>query len=145
MKARFRAGIVEFYGASEASVVLANASGEKIGSVGRPLPGSAQVAIASYDAPTREVRRGPDGHVIAAAAGTPGLLIAKLEGEWQPLAARAPQAILRDVFAFGDAWYATRELAAMDADGDVFLGGRVDRLPPATATPRNHETTNDAA
>ncbi|MBK9072829.1 MAG: AMP-binding protein [Myxococcales bacterium] len=141
MKARFRAGIVEFYGASEASVVLVNASGEKIGSVGRPLPGSAQVAIASYDVEQRAVRRGADGHVLAMAAGAPGLLIAKLEGAWDQLGARAPQAILADVFAFGDHWYATRELATMDADGDVFLRGRVDR----PAQPATKLSTNDAA
>ncbi len=108
--------------------------GEKIGSVGRPLPGSAQVAIAGFDLQRGEVRRGPDGHVVALSAGEPGLLIAKLEGDWHRLAARAPHAILTDVFAFGDRWYATRELATMDADGDVFLVGRVDRATtPMTA------------
>ena len=39
LKQRFAGvGVLEYYASTEASAVLANASGEKIGAVGRPLP-----------------------------------------------------------------------------------------------------------
>ncbi|MEO8553146.1 MAG: alpha/beta fold hydrolase, partial [Kofleriaceae bacterium] len=42
-------GVLELYASTEASAVLANTAGKKVGSVRRPLPGSAHVAVAAWD------------------------------------------------------------------------------------------------
>ena len=53
-------GVCELYASTEAHVVLANASGKKIGSVGRPLPGSPEVVVAALDGDElRAQRRSP--------------------------------------------------------------------------------------
>ena len=47
---RFRpARVVEFYASTEAGAILVNLRDAKPGSMGRPLPGSAEVRIAAYD------------------------------------------------------------------------------------------------
>ena len=47
---RFKpARVLEFYASTEAGAILVNLSGAKPGSMGRPLPGSAEVRIAAYD------------------------------------------------------------------------------------------------
>lgn len=43
------AHVVEFFATTDGQAVLANVSGAKIGSKGRPLPGGGEVALAAYD------------------------------------------------------------------------------------------------
>ncbi len=43
------ARVLEFYASTEGDVVLVNVSGAKVGSKGRPLPGSAEVRVGAYD------------------------------------------------------------------------------------------------
>jgi putative long chain acyl-CoA synthase len=43
------ARVLEFYASTEAGAILVNLRGRKLGSMGRPLPGSAEVRIAAYD------------------------------------------------------------------------------------------------
>ena len=50
------AGIVEFYASTQGEVVLANVSGQKVGAMGRPLPGSARVRIAALDLERRQAQ-----------------------------------------------------------------------------------------
>ncbi len=55
-------GVLEFYASTEGTLVLANASGEKVGALGRPLPGSTDAAVAAYDWSRGEIvarRAGP--------------------------------------------------------------------------------------
>ena len=67
LTARFGAvGVLEFYASTEASAVLANADGGKIGAVGHPLPGSPELAIAAYDFDTDELVRDARGRRSAA-------------------------------------------------------------------------------
>ena len=53
------ARVLEFYASTEGDAVLVNLTGEKPGCKGRPLPGSAEVRIAAYDAEARRPARGP--------------------------------------------------------------------------------------
>src|SRR6185312_16258831 len=53
-------GVLELYASTEANAVLANTAGKKIGSVGRPLPGSAHVEVAAWDDLADDFVR--DGH-----------------------------------------------------------------------------------
>ena len=38
-------GVLEFYASTEGTLVLANAAGEKVGALGRPLPGARRVRV----------------------------------------------------------------------------------------------------
>ncbi len=50
VQTRFKpARVLEFYASTEAGAILVNLRGAKPGSMGRPLPGSAEVRIAAYD------------------------------------------------------------------------------------------------
>lgn len=110
-------GVLEFYASTEGTAILANLSGEKIGSVGRPIPGSSEVALAAYDPVAGELIVTSKGFVRPAARGDIGLLLSRVArkggtGDSRPL---------RNVFDRGDAWQDTGELLQEDEDGDFWL------------------------
>lgn len=126
--ARFRsAGVLEFYATTEGNAVLANASGEKVGSVGRPLPGSAELAIVAYDFERGEpVLDGARLH-RKVAPGEAGLLLAHID-ERHPMASYdgtlgRDGRVRRDVFVPGDAWYVTGDVMRRDEEGDYYFLG----------------------
>jgi putative long chain acyl-CoA synthase len=110
-------GVLEFYASTQGNAVLANVAGEKIGSAGRPLPGSAEVAIASYDPIKRALLRDESGYCIAAREAEIGLLLARVDVDRGAIEGNP----MRSVFKAGDAWYATDQLCRKDADGDLFV------------------------
>ena len=138
-----RLRILEFYSATEGTVVLVNTSGDKIGAIGREMTGVVKTAILRWDADANAIVRGADGRPVPVVGAEAGLLIARIQSasgarEWpgadvHPLAAFAgytdPVAteakVLRDVFAPGDAWFDTGDLVSRDADGDHFFVDRV--------------------
>ena len=111
------AGVLEFWGSAERGAILANVSGVKVGSVGRPLPGAATVRLARYDLATGEMVRKPDGFVAPAAPGELGLMLT------QDRVSIFTEAALKDVFGPGDTWQPTSSLFRCDADGDFWLEG----------------------
>ncbi|MFN8161477.1 MAG: AMP-binding protein [Solirubrobacterales bacterium] len=110
------AGIVEFWAATEAGAILANVSGAKPGSVGRPLPGSAEVRVARYDLGAGRLVEGPDGFAVPCGPGEEGILLAR--GEGMPDGAAE---LLRGAFERGDSWVSCESLFCRDADGDHWL------------------------
>lgn len=110
-------GVLEFYASTESNAILANVSGQKAGSVGRPIPGSADVAIATYDARKGTLVHDASGFCSTVTPGTTGLLLARVDRERGALEGKP----LRSVFEKGDAWYATSDLFRADADGDYRL------------------------
>ncbi len=110
------AGIVEFWAATEGEAILANVSGAKPGSVGRPLPGSAEVRLARFDFETGRPAEGPDGFAIACRDDEEGILLARSGPE---TTAAAPA--LRGMFERGDSWISAESLFRRDADGDYWL------------------------
>jgi putative long chain acyl-CoA synthase len=123
-------GVLELYASTEASTVLANARGKKIGSVGRPLPGSPEVAIAAWSFPDDDFARGADGRLRHAGPGEPGMLVAQLSARTATDAAAHvdPDRLRRDAFAPGDVWFVTGDFFEVDADGDHWLVDRRDQL-----------------
>ena len=109
--------VLEFYASTEGNAILANLSGEKVGSVGRPLPGSAEVAIAAYDYHNQSLVQEPSGYCRAVADGHCGVLLARVERERGAVEGKP----LRSVFERGDAWYMTSDLFLRDDDGDYWL------------------------
>jgi len=115
--------VLEFYATTEGNAILANLSGEKIGCVGRPFAGSADVEIAAYDLAGHELVREPSGFGRRCADDETGLLLVRVERDRGALASGRP---LRGVFAGGDAWIATQDLFRRDEDGDYWLVDHLD-------------------
>ena len=119
-------GVLEFYASTEASAVLANASGTKRGAVGHPLPGSPALAIAAFDFDTAELVRDPSGRLVRAKVDQPGMLVARLDSARgiADLAHIAPTRLLHDAFGPGDTWFVTGDLLTIDGDGDYWYVDR---------------------
>ena len=113
---RFKpARVVEFYASTEAGAILVNVRGAKLGSMGRPLPGSADVRIAVYDLETEGLALDRAGFAQRCAVDEVGMLLARVSpGE---LLSITP---LRSLFERGDAWVVTGDLFRRDADGDYW-------------------------
>ncbi len=108
------AGVLEFYASTEGEAVLGNTSGRKVGSKGRPLPGSADVAVAAYDVDAGRLVEREDGFAVRCDPGEVGMLLARVDRGRGHTGATP----LRGVFARDDAWLATGDLFVVDEDGD---------------------------
>jgi putative long chain acyl-CoA synthase len=111
------ARIVEFYASTQGEVVLANVSGQKIGAMGRPLPGSARVRIAALDLDAGKLKSTDDGFARECDTNEIGVLVSEVDPDVNPTA----ETPLRGVFRPDDAWVATGDLFRKDADGDFWL------------------------
>jgi len=110
------AHIVEFFATTDGQAVLANVSGAKIGSEGRPLPGGGHVELAAYDVDDDLILEDDRGFVRLAQAGEVGVLLAHPRGPIDPTAS-----VKRGVFAPADTWVSTEYLFRKDDDGDFWL------------------------
>ena len=113
------AHVVEFFATTDGHAVLANVSGAKIGSKGRPLPGAGHVELGAYDAEHDLILETDRGLVRVPDAGEVGVLLAEPRGPIDPTAS-----VKRGVFAPADTWISTEYLFRRDADGDFWLVGR---------------------
>ena len=107
------ARVVEFFATTEGQAVLANVSGARIGSKGRPLPGAGRVELAAYDAERDVILEDERGFVQIAEVNQTGVLLPQSNGPIDPTAS-----VKRGVFAPGDTWISTEYLFRRDADGD---------------------------
>lgn len=115
---RFRpAPAIEFFASTEGNAVLVNLTGEKIGSVGRPLPGGADLSIAAWDLDRGALVERGNGFAERCKRGGVGLLLAEISPERGEVEGRP----LRGVFEPGDAWLDTGDLVRRDRDGDYWL------------------------
>jgi putative long chain acyl-CoA synthase len=118
-------GVLELYASTEANTVLANAAGKKIGSVGRPLPGSAEVAVAAWSFADDNFVRDGAGRLLHARLDEPGMLIARLSHRaGSDVAHIDPQRLIRDAFDPGDTWFVTGDIFEVDAVGDYWFVDR---------------------
>lgn len=113
------AHVVEFFAATDGLAVLANVSGVKIGSKGRPLPGAGRVELGAYDAEHDLILENDRGFVQIADINEVGVMLAQSRGPIDPTAS-----VKRGVFAPADTWISTEYLFRRDADGDYWLAGR---------------------
>ncbi|HET7075020.1 MAG TPA: acyl-CoA synthetase [Mycobacterium sp.] len=113
------AHVVEFFATTDGQAVLANVSGAKIGSKGRPLPGVGRVELGAYDAEHDLILENERGFVQIAEPNQIGVLLAASKGPIDPTAS-----VKRGVFAAADTWISTEYLFYRDDDGDYWLAGR---------------------
>lgn len=113
-------GVLELYASTEANAVIANASGKKIGALGRPLPGSPELAVAAYDFATHDLVRDGRGRLVRARLDEPGMLVAELTPR-ADIAHIDPRRLIRDAFDVGDTWFVTGDLAKVDTLGDYWF------------------------
>jgi putative long chain acyl-CoA synthase len=118
--------VVEFYASTEVGAILANVRGAKLGSMGRPLPGSAEVRIAAYDFDGEGLVLGRDGFAKRCGVDEVGMLLARVNPN-DPISVTP----LRSLFARDDAWAATGDLFRRDAGGDYW---RVDGVADVIRT-----------
>jgi putative long chain acyl-CoA synthase len=118
------ARVVEFYASTEGEAILVNLTGAKAGSIGRPLPGAAEVRIAAWDEIEDKLLLGRDGFAREVPQGEIGMLLART----QPGTRSNREDALRSVFRRDDAWIPTGDLCWQDDDGDYWLLDRVDAL-----------------
>jgi putative long chain acyl-CoA synthase len=111
------ATVVEFFASTEGNAVLVNLTGEKVGSLGRPLPGGGEVGIAAWNLEEGQLVERESGFAGECKSGEIGLLVERVERERGDLGERP----LRSVFEAGDAWRSTRDLVRIDEEGDYWL------------------------
>ena len=109
------ARVLEFYASAEGEAILANVATATVGSMGRSLPGTAEVRIVAYDVQQRRLVAGADGMGRECDVDETGLLVARL-----PSGSPARNA-LRSVFARDDAWQPTGDLFTRDKHGELWL------------------------
>lgn len=142
---RFNTHVLEFYATTEGNAVLANVTGQRVGSLGKPLPGTAEIALAAYDFERGELLKGPDGKLVRCHADQPGVLIARID-PGHPMASfdgyvddrDSARHIVRNAFDPGDAWFATGDVLRLDSDGDYWF---VDRTGDLVKTARGPVST----
>jgi putative long chain acyl-CoA synthase len=113
------AHVVEFFATTDGQAVLANVSGAKIGSKGRPLPGAGRIELGAYDTENDLILEDDRGFVQVAGVNEVGMLLAASNGPIDPSAS-----VKRGVFAAGDTWISSENLFRRDEDGDYWWLGR---------------------
>jgi putative long chain acyl-CoA synthase len=110
--------VLEFYASAEGEAILANVSGRSVGSMGKPLPGTAEVKVAAFDLRAGRLQLTPEGLGRECRVDEVGLLLARVK----PVDAGA-EGTLRGVFEKGDGWRSTGDLFLRDEYGDLWLAG----------------------
>ncbi|MBW0011975.1 acyl-CoA synthetase [Mycobacterium sp.] len=133
------ARVVEFFATTDGQAVLANVSGAKIGSKGRPLPGVGRVELGAYDTEHDLILENDRGFVQVAETNQVGVLLAASNGPIDPTAS-----VKRGVFAPADTWISTEYLFYRDSDGDYWLAGRRGSVVHTARGPVYAEPVTDA-
>ncbi|MCA9606849.1 MAG: AMP-binding protein, partial [Myxococcales bacterium] len=130
-------GVLEFYASTEGNAVLANASGEKVGALGQPLPGATDMSIVAWDFRNDDFVRDEQGFLQRCGVDREGMLIARVD-RGHPMAGfdgyvggSDRERIAEGVFEAGDRWFVSGDLLRQDADGDFWF---VDRLSDVVRT-----------
>ncbi len=137
--ARFgNVNVLEFYASPEGTGVLANVAGEKIGSLGRPLPGENHMLLVAFDFEKQRALRDRDGLCIEAGVDEPALLLSRIDTAQAMTTfdgyvdSQANESRIRhDVRRRGDTWFVTGDVMHRDGKGDYWY---LDRLSDVVRT-----------
>ncbi len=139
---RFDVGVLEFYATTEGNAVLANVAGHKVGALGKPLPGTTDMALVGFDFANNRITRDRDGKPERSFTNQPGMLIARIDAG-HPMGAfdgyvddrEASGRTLRDVQEAGDTWFITGDILRTDADGCYWFVDRATDMVRSAAGP----------
>ena len=139
--------MLEFYASTEGNAVLANARGDKPGSLGQPLPGATDMSIVAYDFRTDAIIKDEQGFLQRCGVDRAGMFIARIDRGYAMAGfdgyldkPSTESRVLRDAFEPSDAWFITGDLLRQDADGDYYF---VDRLSDVVRTSDGPVFTRD--
>jgi putative long chain acyl-CoA synthase len=121
--------VLEFYASADGEAILANLTGRAVGSMGKPLPGTAEVRVARCDLLTGRLELDAEGLARECGTDEVGLLLARVPAD------DAHDDVLRSVFESGDAWRSTGDLFLRDEHGDLWLAGSVAEVVPTADGP----------
>jgi len=124
--------VIEFYASTEGNLILANLSGRKIGSVGRPIYDPRRIVLIQYDIINGKIVRDQHGKVIPCKTNEAGVLISKIDKS-HPVGYfdgyldenETKRTIIHDVFVSGDSWFVSGDLLKKDKDGDYWYVDRI--------------------
>jgi putative long chain acyl-CoA synthase len=122
LRERFGASVMEFYAGTQQLAILANASGEKPGALGRILPGSAELRLVRCDLGKREPLRDENGAMQPVRFGEPGLLVSRA----------------------GEDWVVSNDVVRRDEDGDFWFVDSVTGFVATTGGPVSTRKVEDA-
>ncbi|MGC4964179.1 AMP-binding protein [Gordonia sp. DT101] len=125
-----RARVLEFFATADGSAILANVSGDKVGSMGQALPETNPVEVAAFDVDAGRLDIDDSGFVRKAGVGEVGLLMAKARQRFE-----TSSTVLRDVFAERDRWEVSGHLFQRDANGDLWFFGSAESVIRSTPGP----------
>jgi putative long chain acyl-CoA synthase len=121
--------VLEFYASADGEAILANVTGRAVGSMGRSLPGTAEVRVARGDLLTGRLELDAEGRAGECGTDEIGLLLARVPAD------DPHDDVLRGVFESGDAWRSTGDLFLRDEHGDLWLAGSVAEVVPTADGP----------
>jgi putative long chain acyl-CoA synthase len=131
-------GVLEFYASTEGTGVLSNVAAEKVGSLGRPLPGLDDMLLCAYDFDEKRLLRDAHGMCVAAEIDEPGVLLTRVDASHPQTTfdgyvddEETASRLRRDVRDRGDTWFLTGDVMRRDEDGDYWF---LDRLSDVTRT-----------
>jgi fatty-acyl-CoA synthase len=151
LKQRFRIPeILEFYGATEGNVSMFNFDGREgaVGRVPRWLRSRFNIRVIQFDVEGEKPIRGANGFCIECGPGQVGECIGRIGGDARAEyagyvdKAASEKKVLHDVFAKGDAWFATGDLMRIDSDGYLYF---VDRVGDTFRWKGENVSTNEVA
>jgi putative long chain acyl-CoA synthase len=133
LRERFGVGVLEFYASTERNLVLANASGEKVGALGRAIPGSNELALVRFVPESGELAV-EGGRLQRVAVGEPGAAIVRVPGHVRG------DNVRHGAFKRGDRWLLSGDVLRCDEDGDYWFVDRRSNMVAvdgaAVATPQ---------
>jgi acyl-CoA synthetase (AMP-forming)/AMP-acid ligase II len=122
--------VIETYGSTEGKAVLANVTGEKTGSIGRPIPGSAQTALVRYDFEAGELETDQNGQLMPCGVDELGVLVSEVTRDmpvtlFEGYAEARPdqQRLIKGAFESGDTWFNSHDVLRRDSGDDFWYVG----------------------
>lgn len=136
MRRRFGSvSVIETYGSTEGKAVLANVTGEKIGSIGRPIPGSAQTALVRYDFEAGDFETDQGGQLMPCGVDELGVLVSEVTRDmpvtlFEGYAEARPdqQRLIKGAFRSGDTWFNSHDVLRRDSGGDFWYVGSLSEM-----------------
>jgi putative long chain acyl-CoA synthase len=107
---------MEFYAGTAHRAILADAAGDEPGSLGRVLPGSADVTLVKCDLVKRSRILDATGHLVLADTNEPALLAVRVSDEEIETLGDA-RGLVHDAFGDGASWLVTGDVIARDDQG----------------------------